>query len=435
MRERERRERERETERERDLLGMIVRLRSRDGLERVKVGDDATVGELRRAIETITGVKENEQRLSTDVKLLSGKEDESASVACLSGDGKKLQALGVKHGSMLYLKYGFERDVPAAARCAATFSDRRMTVAEMVAKQTRIERQEKADCVSVSIERHAANAFQLYVNQGIAFSVKRCGVMYGSVDEDKNVKVEFIYEPPQDGSQEEILVHSNGEEALKVETIVSLLGLQKVGYIFSQSSKEKDYLISTQELMEMADRQAESGSETFVTAVVSLYHSDEGADVHFEAYQCTNQCVKLRTEGWFCEKEDTEKHSGVSTLKDPREPSKEKPVIVAGKDTARVDNEWFLCPVKILDHEGLLSSDFPIENRMTPQGTGELKAYLKQMASKPFVTALSDFHLLLYLAKNSNMDANDMALIVQAVGSQSDPGEGYKIIIESLAGI
>ena len=138
---------------------MIVRLRSRDGLERVKVGDDATVGELRRAIETITGVKENEQRLSTDVKLLSGKEDESASVACLSGDGKKLQALGVKNGSMLYLKYGFERDVPAAARCAATFSDRRMTVAEMVAKQTRIERQEKADCVSVSIERQTPSSF------------------------------------------------------------------------------------------------------------------------------------------------------------------------------------------------------------------------------------------------------------------------------------
>ena len=125
----------------------------------------------------------------------------------------------------------------------------------------------------------------------------------------------------------------------------------------------------------------------------------------------------------------------MSTLKDPREPTKEKPVIVAGKDTNRVDNEWFLCPVKILDHEGMLSSDFPIENRLTPQGMSELKAYLKQMSSKPFVVALSDFHLLLYLAKHSNMDANDIALLVQAVGSQSDPGEGYKIIIESIAGI
>ena len=91
--------------------------------------------------------------------------------------------------------------------------------------------------------------------------------------------------------------------------------------------------------------------------------------------------------------------------------------------------------MKILDHEGLFSSDFAVENRMTPQGTGELKAYLKQMAGKPFVRTLSDFHLLLFLAKHSNMDANDIALIVQAVGSQSDPGEGYKIIIESLAGI
>lgn len=310
-----------------------------------------------------------------------------------------------------------------------------MTVAELIAKQTRIERQDEAVCASVSVERHAANSFQAYINQGIAFSVKRCGYMYGTFDEVNNVRVEFIYEPPQDATADEVLVHATTEELDKVETIASLLGLRRVGHIFSQSAEEKDYLISTQEVVEMAQMQ-ETYGEAFVTAVVSLYHSEEGADVHFEAYQCSKQCVKLRSEGWFVEEDpEKHKHTGVSTLRDPREPEKQKPVIVAGKDTSRVDNEWFLCPVKILDHEGLLSSEFPVENRMTPQGTSELKSYLKQMASKPFVSALSNFHLLLYLARHHNMDANDIALIVQAVGSQSDPGEGYKIIIESLAGI
>jgi len=408
---------------------MIIRLRSKDGLERVKLGENASLEDLASAIESLLGVPRAQQRISADPNLLRG---EGAGVALLK------DMTGVDHGSMLFLDYEIERtvksSVPKSNLVQRPFRAS-MTVAELIAKQTRIERQDEAVCASVSVERHAANSFQAYINQGIAFSVKRCGYMYGTLDEGNNVRVEFIYEPPQDATADEVLVHATTEELDKVETIASLLGLRRVGHIFSQSAEEKDYLISTQEVVEMAQMQ-ETYGEAFVTAVVSLYHSEEGADVHFEAYQCSKQCVKLRSEGWFVEEDpEKHKHTGVSTLRDPREPEKQKPVIVAGKDTSRVDNEWFLCPVKILDHEGLLSSEFPVENRMTPQGTSELKSYLKQMASKPFVSALSNFHLLLYLARHHNMDANDIALIVQAVGSQSDPGEGYKIIIESLAGI
>lgn len=408
---------------------MIIRLRSKDGLERVKLGENASLEDLASAIESLLGVPRAQQRISADPNLLRG---EGAGVALLK------DMTGVDHGSMLFLDYEIERtvksSVPKSNLVQRPFRAS-MTVAELIAKQTRIERQDEAVCASVSVERHAANSFQAYINQGIAFSVKRCGYMYGTFDEVNNVRVEFIYEPPQDATADEVLVHATTEELDKVETIASLLGLRRVGHIFSQSAEEKDYLISTQEVVEMAQMQ-ETYGEAFVTAVVSLYHSEEGADVHFEAYQCSKQCVKLRSEGWFVEEDpEKHKHTGVSTLRDPREPEKQKPVIVAGKDTSRVDNEWFLCPVKILDHEGLLSSEFPVENRMTPQGTSELKSYLKQMASKPFVSALSNFHLLLYLARHHNMDANDIALIVQAVGSQSDPGEGYKIIIESLAGI
>ena len=174
---------------------MIVRLRSRDGLERVKVRDGATLGELQSAIEDVTGVQASEQRLSEDQNLLKPNE---------AGKVRLLQSTeGLKHGSMVYLSYGFERDVPAATR-KSCFEERAfgtsMTVAEMIAKQTRIERQEHADCASVSIERHAANAFQLYVNQGIAFSIKRCGFMYGTSDDEGNVRVEF--KPWNDGGEQ-----------------------------------------------------------------------------------------------------------------------------------------------------------------------------------------------------------------------------------------
>ena len=54
-----------------------------------------------------------------------------------------------------------------------------MSVNEMIARQTRIERQEAAHCASVSFERHAANAFQSYVRDALAFSIKRGGILYG----------------------------------------------------------------------------------------------------------------------------------------------------------------------------------------------------------------------------------------------------------------
>ena len=41
---------------------------------------------------------------------------------------------------------------------------------------------------------------------------------------------------------------------------------------------------------------------------------------------------------------------------------------MAGKDQGEVDNDYLLLPVNILDHGGPLSSAFPIENRLLPQG-------------------------------------------------------------------
>lgn len=43
-------------------------------------------------------------------------------------------------------------------------------------------------------------------------------------------------------------------------------------------------------------------------------------------------------------------------------------MIVAVKDLGEVDNDYFLIPVGIRDHEGSLFSSFPVENRLLPQG-------------------------------------------------------------------
>ena len=101
----------------------------------------------------------------------------------LGPDSAPLSALGVAHGDLLYLLYQSERDVAPTVR--KTELDRhpfgaKLTVADIAAKQRRVERQEKAAIESCSFERHAANAFQSYVSNALAFSIKRGGILYGT---------------------------------------------------------------------------------------------------------------------------------------------------------------------------------------------------------------------------------------------------------------
>lgn len=88
-------------------------------------------------------------------------------------------------------------------------------------------------------------------------------------------------------------------------------------------------------------------------------------EVHLEAFQCSDQAVKLWSEGWF--KEIGEKASGLSKMRNPKEPDVKAPVMISGKDTDEVDNDFFLVPLAVRDHEGSLLSSFPVENRLTGQ--------------------------------------------------------------------
>ena len=49
-------------------------------------------------------------------------------------------------------------------------------------------------------------------------------------------------------------------------------------------------------------------------------------------------------------------------------PPRITPVIVAGKDEGELDNDYFLVPVAVKDHEGPLENKFPVEHRLLPQG-------------------------------------------------------------------
>ncbi|CAI8615021.1 unnamed protein product [Vicia faba] len=411
---------------------MMLRIRSRDGLERVKLENpNATkISDLKSIIEKQLGIPTHNQTLSTNQNLLLAKSREDLlRFTDMSNPNTPLTALNLSHGSIVFLAYEGERRVqgPAAFSPAGSFG-KKMTMDDLIAKQMRVGRQENPHCEIVSFDRDCANAFQHYVNETLAFAVKRGGFMYGTVSEEGKVEVNFIYEPPQQGLEENLMFFRDSEEEKYVEAIAAGLGMRRVGFIFTQSVSQakKDYTLSYREVLQAAEYHAESGLKEWVTAVVKLEVNEEagGADVHFEAFQMSDVCIRLFKEGWY----DTE----VKEDHDPKLSVMKKDVVVGVKDTKEVDNDFFLVVVKIADHQGPLSSTFPVENRSTQVTANALKNHLERTKSLPFVKRISDFHLLLILSRVLDVNA-DVPALTECVLTQSAVPEGYQILIESMA--
>ncbi|OAY69436.1 NPL4-like protein [Ananas comosus] len=429
---------------------MIIRIRTRDGLERVTVPDpsSATVATLRSLIESQLGVPAASQTLSPDPNLLllqnpnpnPNPNPKPKPVFVLSDPAASLSSLGLAHGSILYLSYSAPRAAappppPRSFSPAGSFGRRRMTIDDLVARQIRVARQEQPHCSAASFDRDAAHAFQLYVADALAFAAKRGGFLYGRVGPAGAVAVDFIYEPPQQGAADALLLMRDPDEEALVEAIAAGLGMRRVGFVFTQAvgrraSPTGEYTLSGREVLQAAELQAEGGIPEWVTAVVKLevVAEDGGAaasaDVHFEAFQMSDNCVKLFKDGLFVTEfgEDD----------DPRLSRMTKDVVVGGKDTREVDNDFFLVPVKIADHQGPLSSSFPIENRMTMVTLRALKTHLDRTKHLPFVKRISDFHLLLLLSRFLDVNA-DVPALAECVQKQGPVSEGYQLLIESLA--
>ncbi|MBA0854216.1 hypothetical protein Goshw_027677, partial [Gossypium schwendimanii] len=328
---------------------MLLRIRSRDGLERVQVGGPhVSISQLNALIESQLQIPIHNQTLSTDRNLLLVKTPaDLLRFTDMSDPSRPLSSLNLSHGSVVFLYYQGERTVRGGAPvCPAGSFGRKMTMDDLIAKQTRITRQESPHCDSVSFDRDSANAFQRYVNETLAFAVKRGGFMYGTVSEEGRVEVDFIYEPPQQGMEDDLILLRDPEEEKLVDAIAAGLGRKRVGFIFTQTimQDKKDYNFSNKEVLQAAELHAESGLKEWVTVVVKLEANEDGdADVHFEAFQMSDMCVKLFKEGWFVTEFGEDDDPKLSKMK--------KEVVVGGKDVKEVDNDFFLVVVKIIDHQ------------------------------------------------------------------------------------
>ncbi|XP_065861255.1 NPL4-like protein 1 [Euphorbia lathyris] len=407
---------------------MMLRIRSRDGLERVSFDNpNITISQLKTLIQNQLQIPIHNQTLSTNQNLLLSKSpSDLLNFTDMSDPTIPISALNIAHGSIIFLAYEGERTIRGPAVQPAGSFGRKMTMDDLIAKQMRVSRQESPHCESVSFDRDSANAFQQYVNETLAFAVKRGGFMYGTVSDEGKVEVDFIYEPPQQGTEENLMLLRDPQEEKLVDAIAVGLGMRKVGFIFTQTitQDKKDYTLSNREVLQAAELHAESELKEWVTALVKLeVNEDGGADVHFEAFQMSDMCIRLFKEKWF----ETE----IGEDMDPKLSKMNKEVVVGVKDVREVDNDFFLVVVKILDHLGPLTSSFPIENRIVQVTTRALKNHLDRTKSLPFVKRIADFHLLLFVGRL--LDVSDVPALAQYVQTQTAVPEGYQLLIESMA--
>lgn len=103
-----------------------------------------------------------------------------------------------------------------------------MDCAMLMAKQTRIERQDKSEVPSASFDKFAAHSFQSYISSALRFSIKRGGILYGRVDEERNVFVDAVFEPEQSGSADSLTLTRDTTQEEAAEVVAQHLGLQKV---------------------------------------------------------------------------------------------------------------------------------------------------------------------------------------------------------------
>ena len=299
----------------------------------------------------------------------------------------------------------------------------------------KLQRQEAAICRQASLDVATISNFQLYCQQ-FHFQRKQIGYCYGMFvqeDDEWKVKVEAIYEPPQqidaDSPEGYELLEDPMEE--KVEQLAELLGLKRVGWILCHPFRE-GYVLSSSEIITAAELQLEAADgvkETPFCTIVVAPKADGVVSV--EAFQVSQQCMAMVAE------------QALEIGDDPKVcvVNETFTAIQEGKESKTVENSFFVTVVPIAQHTSeMLVADFPRANRDLQEkvpSNDEMRRQLNKAGQSgwTFVDRLADFNLLIYLSQFLDMSA-DFPKICASIADRSVPlDDGYKLIIKGLAGM
>ncbi|CAI5733341.1 unnamed protein product [Hyaloperonospora brassicae] len=426
---------------------MLVRVRSKNGTWRVAgLTPSSTIADIKSWIFDQHAIDPQRQELALDLQQTRQ-----------TANTQTLRELCVGHGDMLFLDYDGETVGTGGAVGTKINADgtlTRVAYSDRADKQSfrpgmkslrdmkmywtldefmrldaqfefKISAQKEPHVSKVHLDGASCNDFQAYLRQ-FAFQQSRCGWLYGSVDaETKEVTVDFIYEPPQEGNPYgfEVLDDANAD---KVDAVAEALGYEKVGWVFSHPPrKDDDFHFSTREILLAAQLQADAGgkSSLFLTLKVTL---DKEGQAVFEAFQVSDLCVEMFAAGALLESEKNPKACAVSGT---------FTALVEAKPAREVDNNFFLCVVPVLPHESPLRCEFPKLNREGAYRNREaLKAQLQKHRNEPYAKRISDFQLLVFLSDFLDLQT-DIPVICRAVRDSDVPlDSGYPILIDSVAG-
>ncbi|KAF0294004.1 Nuclear protein localization protein 4 [Amphibalanus amphitrite] len=281
---------------------------------------------------------------------------------------------------------------------------------------------------------------------------QRLGLLLGRHEVHKDVPlgvkatVAAIYEPPQESSKDHIRLLDDPRSAL-VDELAAALGLSRVGWIFTDLIADdvargtvkhlrgmETWFLSAQECMLAGQLQARhpnpcrlapSGyyGSKFATVVVS---GDRENQVHMEGYQVSDQAVALVRDGCYVPTKDAPELAWI------RESSNKQYVPdVFYKEKDKYGNEvtklarplpiaYLLVDVPAsTPREPLYTfpvpapprAPFPVENRLLDgqvQDFSALSAYLHRVTEDEFLAAVSDFHVLYYLATMDTVHIKDV---------------------------
>merc|ERR1719410_101976 len=129
----------------------------------------------------------------------------------------------------------------------------------------KIKRQD-ASWTDVSLDTNSCQDFYRYLSL-FEFQRPRYGYLYGTAQQEEenkwNVRVECIYEPPQDDEEQD------DPKEDTVEALASLLNLQRVGWIFGHAPR-KDLELTSEEIITAAENQLEAAQGIKPTPFVTV---------------------------------------------------------------------------------------------------------------------------------------------------------------------
>lgn len=288
-----------------------------------------------------------------------------------------------------------------------------------------------AMCPKVSLDTASLDNLQQYM-WSFNFQKMRIGFLYGHFNEDKSVKVEFIYEPPQTTTDSTFEILEDEEEEERVHKLSELLGVSRVGWLVLHPPREEFFHLTGLEVLTAAELQLEAAEgvndTSFVTVKMTL-DADEKVDVH--ACQVSKVCMEMVAEGAL----EVSKHPGNCHVNDTFT------VKVELKPTDEVSTNFFMANVPISQHNSTdFVSFFPRPHRLgQPAGsTADLKAQLEKAGKEGWtlLDLLCDFHLLLFLSSSVLDLDQDIPKICISLRDRSVPlDEGYVLLLRSIAGM